>query len=339
MSIERPPNRPEDQRPAAQAPPAVAPGDLFVLRETADYAVEWAIVARDARDPARLRAVPADTHPATGSADVRVPARAAAGPLNLRCAHAVWLPEDLLDLRLRSGALDPTDRALAERRLAEIESDRGIAGSSPLGVETDRDPEYIEWIAEVVAPAAEALRAAVAARPSNLRKPPAARARPARRFSFERLAAAALLAVALGLGWNTVLLRREIERLSKPSFGPQVSQIDLSVHRGLLPPIRVNVPAGATLLGLIADLGEGLSDEGIYHLELVELAGDKERVLWTGRPFKPDRSSNPLVAVSREIVPDGLYWLRLYRKGAAEIASERSLEIVTAPAESAPGGR
>src|SRR5579863_8781679 len=143
---------------AGGAAPDAAPGDLFVVRELAEFEVEWAVVARDPRDPALLLVVPADAHPATGSADVRVPARSSDGPLNLRCAYAVRLPGSFFAADLRSGRLAAPDVSRAERRVDELE--RGVLRGEPLGQETDRDPDYQDWIADVVAPAAEALTAA-----------------------------------------------------------------------------------------------------------------------------------------------------------------------------------
>ncbi len=191
------------------------PGDLFVLKETADHPVEWAIVERDPADTRRLRAVPADLNPLLGSADVEAdPAPgdgsgdAARGPLSLRCAHAVWLDADALDGDLRTGVLEPGAVARARRRCSDL--DRGIATGSVLEREVDDEAEYSDW-ARMLADAREAAPERPAeAPPGNvvpLRRP--LRPPPSRRSYPLAAAASVLLLLSAGLGYRLWTSARE----------------------------------------------------------------------------------------------------------------------------------
>lgn len=148
----------EAQTEARRAP---EPGDLYVLTETAESGLEWAVLERDPGDPHRFLMVPADDNPATGSADVAAPEGSARGPLTLRCAHGKWLDADRLDPELRSGALEPEclERAREKRRRVE----RGERVGSVLERRVDADPEYRDWVAGVLEPAREALSAPLTA--------------------------------------------------------------------------------------------------------------------------------------------------------------------------------
>src|SRR3954469_22388386 len=140
------------------------PGDLFVLRATADLPVEWAILDRRPGD--ELLAVPADASPFAGSADVEVPASAPGGPLCLRCRVGTWLEDRLFDPGLRSGSLAPETVAEARQQVRRLEA--GTLEPSPLAEETDADSEYRDWIRETP----ERARAlALAARPAVSRQP------------------------------------------------------------------------------------------------------------------------------------------------------------------------
>src|SRR6185295_1805428 len=71
------------------------PGDLFVLPATAELDVEWAILERQSGARGKLLAVPADTNPLAGTADVEIAEGDQGGPLVLRCRFAVWLDSSL----------------------------------------------------------------------------------------------------------------------------------------------------------------------------------------------------------------------------------------------------
>jgi hypothetical protein len=171
------------------------PGDLFVVPEAGDAPVEWALLERRPENSDWFMAVPADTVSLAGSGDVEVPPGEPLAPLTLRCAHAVPLRERLLRRGWRTGALDPRTLAKALEALRAIEAKTYVA--SPLAEEVDRDPEYLDWIKDVVAPAR--LNLIVIATPKwNPRKSQGAPRR--------TLALAASVLIALGLGMTGGLL-------------------------------------------------------------------------------------------------------------------------------------
>src|SRR5262249_34197430 len=112
------------------------PGDLYVLAETADFPVEWAVLDARAGHPQRRTAAPT---PPAGSADGEGPATAAAGPLSLRCRFALRLDAARFDPARRTGALAPAAVARALEKRAALEA--GDPAASPLAWEVDADPE------------------------------------------------------------------------------------------------------------------------------------------------------------------------------------------------------
>ncbi|MFY9822953.1 MAG: hypothetical protein WAM82_16345 [Thermoanaerobaculia bacterium] len=184
------------------------PGDLYVLAETAGFPVEWAVLdvqaGRQAGKPGRLLAVPADTNPLAGSADVEVLANEPAGPLSLRCRFALRLDAARFDPDRRTGALAPDAVARALEKKAALEA--GDPAASPLAWETDADPEYEDWVREVLIPAHAALAS------------PVATVKPIRRWSAPgnpyALAASVLLMVTLGLAGGLVWQTGKISDLA-----------------------------------------------------------------------------------------------------------------------------
>ena len=178
------------------------PGDLFVLTETAEHAVEWAILDRDPAAPQRLLAVPADVCSLAGSADVTVADDAPRGALTLRCAFPLWIDARAFDSNLRTGVLEPADLEHARRKRDDLE--RGVLTGSVLQREVDGEAEYQEWL--------EVLERARAAAPGEPAKPRAEAEtdEPGRVVPLHRpkawgaiaLAAAASLIMALALGYG-----------------------------------------------------------------------------------------------------------------------------------------
>ncbi|HLX06735.1 MAG TPA: hypothetical protein VKY89_02615 [Thermoanaerobaculia bacterium] len=315
---------------AGGAAPDAAPGDLFVVRELAEFEVEWAVVARDPRDPALLLVVPADAHPATGSADVRVPARSSDGPLNLRCAYAVRLPGSFFAADLRSGRLAAPDVSRAERRVDELE--RGVLRGEPLGQETDRDPDYQDWIADVVAPAAEALTAAArSGAPVRPRGP--APVPPRRRQVPSTVAmalAASLVLAAVGLSWRTVALQREVERLSRPLFDVPAGEVLLGGDtRSMdLNPVLIRAGRGASHLLLTVVLGSDLPAGGTGHLEVQDPGG---RPLWRSPLLALTPAAEVHIVLPRNLLPGPIFRLALYRSGSTMPFQLRTLKIANRP--------
>lgn len=139
-----------EERRRGDAPPQ--PGDLFLLRETADFDVQWAVTERHGES---LFVVPADTHPLVGSTDVAVPASGPCGALTLRCGFGAWLPAAAFDPGLRTGVLAPPDLARARRKRSEVE--RGAVLGTADEREADAEPEYLGWAEDVLVRAQAAL--------------------------------------------------------------------------------------------------------------------------------------------------------------------------------------
>lgn len=150
---------------ASQGDRPLAPGDVFTVEPGSG--VEWVVLARE---PGRLLAVPADGGTLLGSGDLALADSAAAGPLTLRCRFAVCLETggletggletgglgvEVIDPRRRTAVLAPSDVARAHDRWLQISE--GVFTGSVLGREVDEDPEYQDWLDEVVRPAHRAL--------------------------------------------------------------------------------------------------------------------------------------------------------------------------------------
>ena len=133
------------------APPRL--GDVFAFAASAEYPVQWAVLEQDPHNPSRLLVVALDANPLVGSSDIALPTESSTGASTLRCAFTVWLDAGEFDPDLRSGSLAP--EVLAHGQRAEIE--RGDATGSVRQHDTEEEPEYLDWIEEVVAPAQAAL--------------------------------------------------------------------------------------------------------------------------------------------------------------------------------------
>jgi hypothetical protein len=254
---------PEDEK--SRAP---AGGDLYVLPETKDFPVEWALLERRSDGTGLWLAVPADTNPLRGPGDVAVPADEPGGPLWLRCRFGVRLHPATLARGRRTGALsaEATARTLATwRRLerADLEVD-------PLAEEVAVDLEYESWQRDVLVPAREAASAAA----SRFERP-----RP--EFSLWRarplFALAAVLGLlAAGLGAWAWQLRGRIEGLSAPLLmgGSQEIVLGSDVRAPAVLGLR---PTDERLLLFVVLSGKA-AEYRRYRLEL----GDGEgRILWT----------------------------------------------------------
>lgn len=278
------------------APPA--PGDLFVLPETAELPVEWAILDRDPGPPERLLAVPADANPLAGSADVEVPAGEPGGPLSLRCRHGVWTEPAAFDPKRRTGVLAPAAVEEARRRWREIE--RGEPSASSLALEVDVDPEYQDWLADTLAPA----RTALEARSRTSKRPSGGRVFPFPGSGIHLLAATLAIA-CVGLSIWVARLAQEVDRLSGPAFEVLLGDITLGDDpRGVSKEEIVQVPPEASrfmvMLGFDRRIEAG-------RLEIVAPDG---KVARSGlRSFGP--FGELALSLPRRSFPDGRYRVRL----------------------------
>lgn len=247
------------------------PGALFVLPETADHPVEWALLepAGDA-----WLAVPADTNPLVGPGDVWLPAGRPPGPLCLRCRFGTLLSRSLVVHGRSTGSLpeDVRRRALETRRLHE----RGELEPGPLAVETADDPEYRDWERDVLEPAVAALRSARSEAVAGEDRP-FGRLRPARMVAP---LAAALAALALGLGGWVWQLHREVDRLSQPVVIGATHEVSVGAEaRG---PVTLRVRADAERLLVFVVLSPEQTGHERYRLELVEPGAAGGAMIWSG---------------------------------------------------------
>jgi hypothetical protein len=133
------------------------PGDLYVLAESADFGVEWLLVERERRG--RCRIVAADTNPLLGLTDVGLPSENPGGPLSIRCAVGLSIDVEILRRGQRTGALTAEDLDRVRQRCRE--QDAGVLADSRLGAGGEPDPDYEDWLDEVLLPARAALAPAV----------------------------------------------------------------------------------------------------------------------------------------------------------------------------------
>ena len=183
-------------REAEPAGTGTAPiGQVLVLPQIGEPRVVWSVLRKEAEESERRLLVATDSNPLVGSGDVAV-TDPTTGPLTLRCRFASWVNGKELGDATLLGVLPPEALARASSRRQEIE-----AGSPPLGTfseqETEEDPEYQDWIEDIVQPAVRKLEARANTLPFPTSRP--AQPLPLRRAAWMRWAAV-LAFVALGTG-------------------------------------------------------------------------------------------------------------------------------------------
>ncbi len=295
-------------------------GDVLRLDETAELAVLWALVEYDA-NVRRFLAVAADTSPLVGSTDVEVPPESTSGALSLRCGVEVWLGEDEIDAAHRVGSLTGAIVEEVREKRAEIASGDDVEGRL-FAQETDIDPEYRDWMEDGPERAQAAL----------LRKvlPFGAPARTAFFGVPYRVAAAALLAVSLGLGAGLVWQGRE---LARRSTGEQVSLPFAIFAAGQVRDEAeiLEVPSSAMSFLLLVETDTSYP---VYRLEIRE--EDSDRQVWANDELKPTRERTarfePIllpIVLPREILTSGEYRVLLLglRGGRAEELEEHLLHV------------
>lgn len=125
-------------------------GELYLSRRTADFPVEWLVIESVA---GRLRLVPVDDYPLTGSRDVEL--TRVGGVAVARCGYSDWVDVHTFEPELRTDVVDAGDleRAQAKRRSLD---DDGIEATL-LEEVVDGDPEYQRLCEGTLAPAIDAL--------------------------------------------------------------------------------------------------------------------------------------------------------------------------------------
>ncbi len=178
------------------------PGDVFLSRCTAGYPVEWLMIEEAAGGRARL--VPVDEHPYAGSRDLELASGALGGTGVVRCDLDAWIDASELEPELRTGALSELDLGRVRRKRRAIEEE--TLEASLLEEVVDGDPEYDRWRTDTLRPALDILV-------GRLGREGADRgAGHRRRCWLPVAAAAALLALALPLGWQVDRLSRQLDQ-------------------------------------------------------------------------------------------------------------------------------
>ncbi len=306
----------EEELQARQGEPP-APGDLFVLRATADLPVEWALLERGSGG--KLLAVLADAGPPAGTNDVEVPADAPGGPLSLRCQLSLQLDAALFKPELRSGVIAQETVAEALQRVRQIES--GALEGSPLAEEVDADPEYQDWVRDVSEPAW-----ALASRSLAATAMPAAMPRSAGGSSWGAVhqLAAMLGILAIGLSVWVVQLRREVDLLSETVFNlPSEDVVVGGTTRG---DRTVEVPRDATHVLLFLGV-DYLIEAPEGRFEIVNL--QEKKTVWRNRSLVPLTPGSEFpVVLPRRRLPDGLYKVRLL-SASGDFLGEEILKVAT----------
>jgi hypothetical protein len=137
-------------------PSPIDAGQVLILSELGEPRLAWAVLRREAGGNGRRLLVAADVNPLVGSGDVAVTAPVT-GSLTLRCRFAVWVKEREIGAATLLATLPPEALARADSRW------RTLAAGGPAGSfteqETEEDPEYQDWIEDVVRPAVGKLEA------------------------------------------------------------------------------------------------------------------------------------------------------------------------------------
>jgi hypothetical protein len=131
---------------ARSGPPQ--PGDVFRPPLPLDEPVFFAFVQPHGDDDGCVYAVPTDDRPFVGVADVPTSPEAVHGPLVLRCGHGIWAQTAQFPPELRIAVLDDPIVRQAQTTLAQVV--QGQLKPTPSQEETEADPEYHDWMDEVV---------------------------------------------------------------------------------------------------------------------------------------------------------------------------------------------
>lgn len=301
-------------------------GDLVLLAASAEFPVEWLLLEPDPEQEGQFLAVPADTNPVAGSHDFPLPATASLAPLTLRLAVplSIQVPARGTSATKR-GSLQPDllQRALVLRQ----EILRGQVKASERQRETDVDPDYEDWMREVVEPALDAVRRS--ARPktttpgiTTMILPAMQPAMVPARWFYSLAAAFALVTVGLS-GWIAL----QEQQLALPVFDLPLEEVRL--NSGERAPEHFKVPASARHLMLFLVLRGRDSCSG-YGLEILNSAG---QVVQGKSDFEVLMGTEIRLLVPREQWRDGVLHLRYSAlcDGQKVILDQKSIPIETVP--------
>lgn len=290
------------------------PGDLYVSEQSADFPVEWMVVGADPRRPGRLLVVAADSAPFAANADVAVPAEVPHGPLTLRPRFTVSVEAQDLAPDHRVGTLP--ERFVSRVRESSAALASGARRATVLEEETDADPEYRDWVEEVLEPACAAL--GVSGRDRSTQRAP----QPARAARWPSTLAALFLLTSIGLSFWVAALRREVGRLSAPLVDPPRLEVVFGdAPRG---PETLRAPAGASHVVIEVLLDAEIPAYKAYRMVLETASG--RRVVDTG-PRTARIAGAYQIVLPLASLPEGEYRLRLEGLSAqgATVIEERRL--------------
>ncbi len=185
------------RRSAAAEPGPPRPGDVFLSRRAGEYPVEWLMIEDNAGGRARVVAV--DEHPYAGSRDLELVPESLGGAGVVRCDLDAWIAAAELELELRTGVVTELELGRVRRKCRAIEE--GTLEASLLEEVVDGDPEYDRWRRDTLRPALDALTGRSREEKSTA---------PRWRRWLPAVAAAAILALALPLGWQVYRLSRQL---------------------------------------------------------------------------------------------------------------------------------
>jgi hypothetical protein len=237
-------------RPAPAVSGLLPPGSVVML-DAGGELMEWVVLEVDAAS-GRILAVPADTSPLAGSADVTVAATDPCGPLTLRCRLYTWLDAAQVWPDCRSGRVEPEVVELSRARVRQLQG--ALPSAVPLE-ETDLDPEYQDLMAELghSAAAGSILRSSSVSPAAASGSAARWRGSPWRRPAVAMALSSLSLVLAVALVWQSrenAALRRERDALrlgaarvaeSLPPGDPGGAEPSPTSDGALLPPIP-NVP-------------------------------------------------------------------------------------------------
>jgi hypothetical protein len=169
----------------AEEPPRA--GDVLLHPALRALPVQWAVISSESGDD--LKVVPADTGSMVGSGDVALADLPGVGRVTARCRFVQPLSPAALAGAQRSGRLSAEGLARIERRRSELGAGRK---GSFTEIETDEDPEYEDWLADVVEPACRQWQELAVAKTLPFR--------PVERSAYWQLRWAAGIFLVLGLG-------------------------------------------------------------------------------------------------------------------------------------------
>lgn len=302
-------------------------GDVYLLHENVDSPVEWVVLEQDPAAAGRWIVVPADTNPMAGSSDLCLSADASAGPMTLRLRFAVSVAAGTLDPAMLKGVLESESMNLV-REMRERAT--GVqARATTRQREVDLDPDYEDWIQEVVEPAAAAVRdRETRSDRMPFSRPEADRKRPARAqqmvpVEWVYALAAALVMVVVGLGSLVGVQLREIGRLERPRLDIPTKEIQLNDEQRNVARLRLPGDTSHILLYLTIDETESCES---YALELLDLEG---RNLWSQSELSGTPVDELNLMLTRDVLSKAPLKIRLEGicGGAHKLIDEQEIAV------------